>query len=75
MGFPISKVEYYRLRYPQGTKLRLTSPIQDPYSPKAVGDIMTVSYVDDIGNIHGSWSSGGSLAIIIGEDEFEIVND
>ena len=75
MGFPINKVEYYRMRYPTGTKLRLTSPIEDPYSPKAVGDIMVVDYIDDMAQIHGNWSSGGNIAIIIEEDNFEIAND
>ena len=75
MGFPINKVEYYRMRYPSGTKLRLTSPIQDPYNPKSVGDIMTVDYIDDACQIHGSWESGGSIAIIIEKDDFEIVNN
>lgn len=75
MGIPINKVEYYRMRYPSGTKLRLTSPIEDPYDPKSVGDIMTVDYIDDMAQIHGSWKSGDTLAIIIEQDDFEIVND
>ena len=70
---PIKKVDYYRLRYPSGTKLKLTSPIDDPYSPKKAGDILTVDHIDDAGQVHGSWTSGGSLAIIIGVDEFEVV--
>lgn len=75
MGIPINKVEYYRMRYTKGTKLRLTSPIEDPYSPKAVGDVITVDYIDDACQIHGNWESGGSLAIIIEQDEFEILNN
>lgn len=74
MGQKIDKIGYYRMRYPQGTKLRLTEPIEDKYSPKNVGDILTVSYIDDAGQIHGSWVSGGSLAIIIEVDKFEIVS-
>lgn len=61
------------MRYPKGTKLRLTEPIDDKYSPKAVGDILTVDFIDDAYLIHGSWKSGGSIAIIIGLDEFEVV--
>lgn len=75
MGIPINKVEYYRMRYPTGTKLKLTSPIEDPYSPKKIGDIMVVDYIDDMAQIHGNWSSGGNIAIIIEQDNFEIVND
>ena len=35
---PIKKVDYYRLRYPSGRKLELTSPIDDPYSHKKAGE-------------------------------------
>lgn len=61
------------MRYPHGTKLRITKPIEDRFTPKKEGDIFTVDYIDDAGQIHGSWQSGGSMAIIIGVDEFEIV--
>lgn len=60
-------------KYPKGMQLRLTAPIEDRYTPKAVGDILTVDYVDDTGQIHGSWSSGGSMAIIIDVDKFEVI--
>lgn len=73
MAIPIDKKSYYSMRYPQGSKLRLTSPIDDPFTPKQVGDIFTVSYIDDACQIHGTWASGGSMSIIIGKDEFEIV--
>lgn len=60
-------------KYPKGTKLRLTAPINDTYTPKDIGDIFTVSYADDNMQLHGSWSGGGSMAIIVGKDKFEIV--
>ena len=63
------------MRYPHGTRLRLTADIEDPYTPKKVGDIFTVDYVDDIGQIHGRWASGGSIALIPEKDSFEICND
>ena len=75
MGTPINKVDYYRMRYPEGTRLRLTSAISDPYTPKDIGDLFTVSHIDDAAQIHGSWDSGGSMAIIIGEDEFEVYTE
>ena len=73
MGIPINKVELYRLRYPNGSKLRLTADIADPYTPKKAGDIFTVSFVDDIGQIHGSFASGGSMALIPEIDSFEVI--
>lgn len=75
MGIAINKVDYYRMRYPEGTRLRITSPIADPYTPKEVGDLFTVSHIDDAAQIHGSWDSGGSIAIIIGEDNFEVYTE
>lgn len=35
-------------------------------APKLESDILTVDMIDDAGNIHGSWASGGSLSLIIG---------
>lgn len=64
-----------RIKVERGMKLKLLSPIEDPFSPKNVGDVMTVEYVDDIGQIHGSWKSGGSLAIIPENDNFTVVNE
>lgn len=46
MGHPINKTELYRLRYPAGTKVMLTAPIEDKCTPKEIGDVMTVEYVD-----------------------------
>lgn len=67
--------ESYRERYPEGTKLRLTAGLEDPYSPKKAGDIFVVDCVDDIGQIHGRWASGGSIALIPEVDSFEICDD
>ena len=60
-------------KYPKGTKLRMTAPINDDYTPKKVGDIFTVSYADDNMQLHGTWSTGGSMALIVGLNSFEVV--
>ena len=44
--------------------------IEDPYTPKYSGEKFTVHDIDDIGQIHGIWESGGSIAIIPEEDKF-----
>lgn len=64
-----------RKEYTEETKVRLLTDLEDDYSPHLVGDILTVSYVDDRGQIHGSWKSGGSLALIPEVDNFEKVVD
>lgn len=67
-------IEKLRGQYPQGTKLRLLKDMDDPYTPKRAGDVMTVSYIDDAGQIHGTWESGGSIALLYGADAFEAVS-
>lgn len=69
----MTDIEWYRRLYPKGSKLELLSDLDDPYTPKLAGDIFTVDMVDDAGNIHGSWASGGSLSLIIGVDQFRLV--
>lgn len=64
-----------RKEYTEGTKVRLLTDLEDDYSPHLAGDILTVSYVDDRGQIHGSWKSGGGLALIPEVDNFEKVVD
>ena len=50
-------------------------PINDEYTPKDIGDRFIVSGVDDIGQIHGRFLSGGSMAIIPEVDKFKIVTE
>lgn len=64
MGHGGNMAESRRKKYPRGTRLRLTADIDDPYTPKKAGDIFTVSVVDDAGQIHGSFASGGSMALL-----------
>ncbi|MDE6621538.1 MAG: DUF4314 domain-containing protein [Lachnospiraceae bacterium] len=71
--FNMTDIERYRELYPKGSKLELLSDLSDPYTLKFAGDIFTVDMIDDAGNIHGSWASGGSLSLIIGVDQFRLV--
>lgn len=71
----IDKRAVFSMRYPHGTILRLTAPVDDPYTSKAIGDLFEVDFIDDAMQIHGRWLNGGSMALIIGEDQFEIVPD
>lgn len=71
MSYPLDKKVVYMARYPKGSVLELTAPIDDPYSPKPVGS----RYIDDALQIHGEWlaPASGSIAIIIEQDSFKIV--
>lgn len=73
--FNCTEKEKLQMMYPIGTRLKLIKALDDMYSPKNVGDVLTVKYIDDMANIHGSWDSGGSIALISGVDSFEIVSD
>ena len=75
MSHPIDKKAVYMARYPKGSVLELTAPIDDPYSSKPVGSRMRVEYIDDALQIHGEWlaPTSGSIAIIIEQDSFKIV--
>lgn len=64
-------MRHVKVLYPKGTKIKLIK-MNDKYAPPS-GTIGTVDFVDDIGQIHVKWESGGSLALIIGEDNFEVI--
>ena len=70
------KKQYYAARYPSGTIVELTEPIEDKYSPKPVGARFKVECIDDALQLHGVWlpPQSGSISIIIEKDKFKIVN-
>ena len=47
MSCSINKKEVYSARYPKGTIIELTEPIDDFYSPKPIGSRFKVESVDD----------------------------
>ena len=75
MSYPINKKEVYCARYPKGTIVELTEPIDDKYSPKTVGSRFKVDYVDDALQLQGHWlpPASGSIAIIIEQDKFKVI--
>lgn len=75
MSCSIDKKEVYSARYPKGTIVELTEPIDDKYSPKPVGSRFKVDYVDDALQLQGHWlpPASGSIAIIIEQDKFKVI--
>ena len=74
----INPIEYYRMRYPEGIIVELEEPIIDTYgNNKPAGARFKVSFIDDMGSMHGNWLApqSGTLAIIIEHDKFKIVFD
>ena len=75
MSQSIDKKELYSMRYPHGTVIELTAPIDDPYTPKPVGARFHVDFMDDCCQLHGHWEGGGSMAVDVEHDHFKVVTD
>ncbi len=75
MAIKINKKQVYEMRYPAGTVVELTKPINDPHTPKPVGARFLVELIDDMLQLHGHWLApeSGSMAISIEADSFKIV--
>ena len=63
------------MRYPAGTIIELTEPIDDRFTPKPVGSRFKVDSIDDQLQLQGRWlpPERGSMAVSIEEDHFKIV--
>ena len=58
-------------RFKPGMRIRLIK--MDDVQAPPVGTEGTVRGVDDIGSILVAWDTGGSLNVVLGEDEVEII--
>lgn len=77
MSQPIDKKALYSMRYPKGTIIELTEPMEDRYGGgKPAGSRFRVDYVDDALQLHGVWlpPQSGSLAVIIEHDKFKVIS-
>lgn len=59
--------------YPEGCRVELEYMGPDPHSKLEPGDLGTVKYIDDAGQIHVSWDRGGSLALAYKEDKCKCI--
>lgn len=66
-------IQYYRNRYPTGTRVRLLE-MDDPQAPP-LGTLGTVIGIDDMANIIMEWDNGSKLNVILGTDHIEIVGE
>lgn len=71
----ISSAERMVLRnmYPPGCRVVLEDMEEDPYVKLNPGDLGTVDFVDDAGQIHVSWDCGHNLAMVFGVDHCRCV--
>ena len=66
------QVAALRKQYDPGTIIELIE-MQDEWSNLRPGDIGTVQFVDDAGQIQMRWRRGSRLALIPGVDSFKII--
>lgn len=71
-SFRHSIVKSLRAKYPKGTRIELIK-MADQFTKLTLGDRGTVSWIDDIGQIHVDWDCGSTLALIPEVDDFKII--
>ncbi|GHU74799.1 hypothetical protein AGMMS49992_17340 [Clostridia bacterium] len=62
-------------KFPVGTRIELTAPMDDPYPSVKVGDQGVVEGVDDFPNIEVKWDNGSGLSILPDVDSFKVIEN
>ncbi|MBQ7818580.1 MAG: DUF4314 domain-containing protein [Bacteroidales bacterium] len=65
----------YRKIFTPGTRIILTKALKAPHIIIPAGTKGTVNHVDNISQIHTSWDTGSTVAIIPDEDSFRKLTD
>lgn len=66
------EIEEIKKVYTPGKRIELIC-MRDIQAPKP-GTTGTVDHVDGMGTIHMNWDTGGSLGLIVNEDEFKLLD-
>ena len=64
-------VEKIKAQYAKGMRIELISMSGENHMPTGLKGVVTK--VDDAGQIHMSWYNGSTLALVVGEDTFQII--
>lgn len=70
--FSREKIARIKEKYSEGVVVKLVDSSDETMASK-IGKKMTVKIVDDIGQLHGSWEDGSSVAINLEADRIETV--
>ena len=68
------QIKYIREKYVAGTKIELIK-MYDLLAPVEAGTKGIVERVDDIGNLSIDWENGRTLSLVIGVDEFKVLEN
>lgn len=66
------EVKAIKQSFPVGSVIKLLC-MREENNPVPAGTKGVVTGVDDIGTIHMAWENGRSLGLIVGEDDFILV--
>ena len=66
------EIKYIKQKYPIGTKVKLIK-MYDFYNDLATGEEGIITSVDDLGTLHIKWENGSTLGLVVGVDEFEVI--
>ena len=74
MRFPsCEEVQRIREQYPVGSTVELIH-MDDPHNRSLVpGSIGRITHIDDVGTVFVTWQNGSGLGLIVGVDEFRII--
>ncbi len=74
MRIPSEKeIEYYRNKYPKGTRIQLDADMDDP-QPILAGTKGTIIAIDDMAQAVMKWDNGRSLSLVLGHDSFHVIS-
>lgn len=73
MRIPSEKeIEYYRRKYPEGTRIQLDADMDDP-QPILAGTKGTIIEIDDMAQAVMKWDNGRGLSLVLGHDSFHVI--
>ena len=74
MRIPSEKeIEYYRRKYPEGTRIQLDADMDDP-QPILAGTKGTILMIDDMAQAVMKWDNGRSLSLVLRHDSFHVIS-
>lgn len=74
MAMNKGRIEFYKERYPKGTRVQLDHMGDDP-NPVPAGEKGTVAFVDDTGTIFVNFDCGRSMGVCPEVDSFHKISE